>query len=213
MKDLYAQYGCGLYAPGSWLNYDASPTLRLQKLPIVGQVVKWRSPSGFPASVRYGDIRKRLPLPGDSCHAIYCSHVLEHLALDDFYLALDNTFWHLQPGGIFRFVMPDLKSQAQSYLSSTSTNASIRFMEYTGLGRRSRPQGVLAAIREHWGNSRHLWMWDEESMRDALSNAGFREIRRAKFGDNSDARFQEVETAEAWGITGGYEILGMECTK
>ena len=35
-NDLYAQYGAGNEAIAGWLNFDASPRLRLQKLPIIG---------------------------------------------------------------------------------------------------------------------------------------------------------------------------------
>ncbi len=40
MSTIYVQYGCGLSAPAGWNNYDASPTLRLQKLPVVGDIFK-----------------------------------------------------------------------------------------------------------------------------------------------------------------------------
>ena len=39
MNSPYVQYGCGLSAPHEWLNFDASPILRLQKLPLLGQLV------------------------------------------------------------------------------------------------------------------------------------------------------------------------------
>ena len=31
--DIYVQYGCGINAPQSWINFDASPNLRLERLP------------------------------------------------------------------------------------------------------------------------------------------------------------------------------------
>jgi hypothetical protein len=34
MTKIYIQYGCGLSAPKEWTNFDVSPTLRIQKLPI-----------------------------------------------------------------------------------------------------------------------------------------------------------------------------------
>ena len=33
---MYIHYGCGLDAPKEWINFDASPTLRLQKTPLLG---------------------------------------------------------------------------------------------------------------------------------------------------------------------------------
>jgi hypothetical protein len=38
----FTQFGCGLCAPPTWLNFDASPAMRLQRLPAIGNLV----PSG-----------------------------------------------------------------------------------------------------------------------------------------------------------------------
>src|SRR5580704_184417 len=132
---LYVQYGCGLCSPEGWLNFDASPTLRLQKIPVMGRL----APVKFPASVRYGDIRKGLPVADGSADGVYCSHVLEHLALEDFRKALKNTFRILRPGGAFRMVLPDLKLLATEYLARSEPNAAMRFMESSLMGRNSRP--------------------------------------------------------------------------
>ena len=37
----FTQFGCGLCAPPRWLNFDASPAMRLQRLPIIGFVKEW----------------------------------------------------------------------------------------------------------------------------------------------------------------------------
>ena len=37
---LNVQYGCGLSDPEGWKNFDSSPTLRLQKLPLIGRFIK-----------------------------------------------------------------------------------------------------------------------------------------------------------------------------
>jgi hypothetical protein len=34
MNNEYVQYGCGYSAPNSWVNFDASPTLRFERIPI-----------------------------------------------------------------------------------------------------------------------------------------------------------------------------------
>ena len=57
---LYVQYGCGLSCPAGWLNFDASPTLRLQRLPAIGRL--FVNSVRFPDRVHYGDIRKGLPI-------------------------------------------------------------------------------------------------------------------------------------------------------
>src|SRR4051812_43659884 len=109
MNPEYVQYGCGLSAPESWRNFDASPTLRLQRLPVVGRRLHGGGLPLFPSNVEYGDIVRGLPVSPGSCRGVYCSHVLEHLALADFRTALRNTRAILRDGGIFRFVLPDLE--------------------------------------------------------------------------------------------------------
>src|ERR1700733_13711284 len=100
---LYVQYGCGTWVPEGWLNFDVSPTVRIQKIPLIGRRL---APMRFPDEVRYGDICKGLPVSDGSVDGVYSSHVLEHLALEDMKLALRNTRKMMRAGGIFRLVIP-----------------------------------------------------------------------------------------------------------
>src|SRR6266568_3068610 len=109
---VYVQYGCGLSCPEGWINFDASPRLRLQQLPLIGQFFR-RGAIVFPARILYGDIVKGLPVADDTADGVYASHVLEHLSLNDFWLALRNTIRLLKAGGIFRLVVPDLEVRAR----------------------------------------------------------------------------------------------------
>jgi len=208
-RSEYVQYGCGLCAPDSWRNFDVSPTLRIQNIPLLGPLLTRaeRFPT-FPENAEYGDIVEGLPVRSASCEAIYCSHVLEHLALTELQTALQNTYLYLRPGGTFRFVLPDLERLAREYLESDAETAAHQFMQDTHLGVGQRPRGLEGLLRYLFGNSSHLWMWDYPSLAHELENAGFTSIRRATYGDASDPRFDDVEEKERW--TGA---LGMECKK
>jgi SAM-dependent methyltransferase len=201
----YVQYGAGLCSPREWVNFDVSPTLRLQRLPLVGPLFDFVGPK-FPAGVRFGDIISGLPVPLASCDAMYCSHTLEHLALDDLRKALRNTFRHLKPGGRFRFVLPDLEQLARDYLASADVDASLVFMKDSCLGKPSRPRGLSGILRAGLGNTSHLWMWDYKSMYRELVDAGFHNIRRAQYGDSGDPMFAFVEDPGRWD-----KCLGIEC--
>jgi len=207
MPNPYVQFGCGLCAPKSWRNFDVSPTLRLQKVPLLGQLSS-RFLVRFPANVEYGDIVRGLPLQPQSCKAIYCSHVLEHLALDDFRLAIKNVYSYLETDGVFRFVLPDLEILARNYLSSEDADASLAFMRHSRLGEETRPRGFSRFVRHWLGNSAHLWMWDFRSLSSELENVGFRNVRRATCGDSQEPRFDEVEDPSRW-----ESCLGMECVR
>jgi hypothetical protein len=195
-------------APSTWRNFDASPTLRLQRLPLVGRYFKRSEYPAFPSNVEYGDIVEGLPISHESCKAIYCSHILEHLALQDFRIALQNTHRYLERGGIFRFVMPDLEQLARDYLDSIDSQAALHFMELSYLGKKTRSRGLRGLLRERLGNSAHLWMWDLKSIAMELQQTGFQRIRRAAFSDSSYPCFRDVEDIARW-----ENCLGVECAK
>src|ERR1019366_3287391 len=88
---LYVQYGCGLSAPDGWLNFDASPRLRLEQIPVVRSVLRATAGLLFPSNARTGDIVRGLPVSDGSASGVYCSHVLEHLPRDVLPTALRNT--------------------------------------------------------------------------------------------------------------------------
>jgi predicted SAM-dependent methyltransferase len=195
----YIQYGCGLSAPEKWTNFDSSPTLRIQRTPILSSILKSKLGTTFPKNVKYGDIVKGLPLEENSCDGVYCSHVLEHLSLDDFRVAIANTHKVLKPGGKFRMVMPNLEILINSYIENkknSKTDAALKFIKDTHMGMDSRARGIKASIVSNLGNSKHLWLWDYESAIPEFEKAGFKNIRKCEFNDSKDEMFKLVESKE-----------------
>lgn len=219
MPDLYVQYGCGFSAGDGWLNFDASPTLRIERIPLVGNVIS-AAMSGnvgrFPASVRYGDIRKGPLVPPGTADGVYASHVLEHLSLSDFRKALANTYLMLAHGGVFRLIVPDLFERARRYVAAAEKDprAAVSFLNTTMLGRERRAGGMLGILREFLGNSDHLWMWDESSIAEELRSAGFTQIRRCEMGDSGLRIFDMVEqSSRFYDTTLGIRECAMEARK
>ena len=193
---IYVNYGCGLAAPLEWLNFDASPTLRIQKTPLMGRLLKRKLNILFPENVRYGNIIKGLPLEENSVDGIYCSHTLEHLSLLDFRKALRNTIKVMKKGAKFRCIVPDLEFLAREYISKLDKgveSSSIEFMNNTLLGANHRPKGLRAILSVILGNSNHLWMWDRNSLALELEKTGFKKIRICQFNDSNDDMFKLVE--------------------
>ncbi|MBL4671959.1 MAG: methyltransferase domain-containing protein, partial [Arenicella sp.] len=162
----------------------------------------------FPQNVEYGDIIKGLPIPDNSCKGVYCSHILEHLTLDDFRQAITNTHKILQSGGYFRLVLPDLGYSIKKYINDSSDDAAFVFLKETSLGREKRNRGLIGFVQEWLGNSQHLWMWDYKSIAQELEDAGFMDIRKAEYGDATDPSFTKVEDKGRW-----KNCLGVECIK
>ena len=214
MPSLSVQYGCGWNAPNGWLNFDGSPTLIFERLPILG-LLYTKNAARFPANVRYGDIIKGLPVAPETVERLYACHVLEHLAYEDAIRALRNSFTILKPGGVFRLIVPDLATRARHYLERQNLadpKAAGAFLDSTLLGERRRSKGLMGLASTIFGGAAHRWMWDEPAMTDALTQAGFCDIRRCKFGDGKDPMFTLVEQPSRF-IDGDFVELAMECKK
>lgn len=201
-------YGAGLCTAEGWYDCDGSPTLWLQRLPLMGEVFRLFLKPVFPRKVRYGNIARGLRLDPNSCDAIFCSHVLEHLALEDCRIALRNTFSYLRPGKLFGLIVPDFEQQVAAYLNEQAADGASQFLSYTHLGRSARPKGIVSIIRENLGNSHHLWMWDYKGLVAELEQVGFRNIRRCEPSDSTNPAFLKIEDPSRFKWA-----LAVECTK
>ena len=187
---MYVNYGCGSNAPIEWNNFDASPTLIYEKINI------FKTKKIFPANVKYGNIVKGLPIKNNSCDGVYCSHVLEHLAFNDFLKALNNTYKILKNNGVFRLIMPDLEYFVKEYIKNKEENnhlASNVFIKNTSLGLENRQKGLIAYLKSIYGNSKHLWLWDKSSTYHYLKEVGFKNIKESFFGKYTDDMFKLVD--------------------
>ncbi|ELS31103.1 MULTISPECIES: class I SAM-dependent methyltransferase [Pseudanabaena] len=204
----FTQFGCGLCAPSQWLNFDVSPAMRLQSLPIIGKLIPSGAFGRYPTNVLYGDIVESLPIPDGSVELLYCSHVLEHMSLEELRCALRNCYRHLKVGGIFRLVVPDLEAMVKLYIHSTEPEAAHEFMRITLLGKEQRRRDLLSFVKDWLAGNNHLWMYDYNSLSMELAKAGFQNIRRARFGDSNIEAFGDVEDPNRWTME-----LGIHCQK
>ena len=196
-------------APDDWQNFDAGPAFWLQsRLPFITPLLTKRGFPAYPKNIKYGDVIKGLPIPEQSAAAVYCSHVLEHMSLEEFRTTLRNVFRYLRPGGTFRLVLPDLEQLAKSYLDDPDPGAASRFMEASYLGEKGLPRGLRALPTALFGRSKHFWMWDYKGIAEELAAAGFTAIRRAQFGDSPQPCFKSVESVGRW-----TDCLGVECKR
>jgi hypothetical protein len=206
---IYVQYGCGLCAPDGWLNFDASPRLKLERIPGLRFAVHRTVGLLFPSNVRTGDIVAGLPVADGTAHGVYCSHVLEHLRRDDLPIALRNTYRMLAPGGLFRLVVPDLQWRALRYARAAECGdpgAADALLASCALGTRTSARTQMANLRERSSRNEHLWMYDFAALKSLLEQTGFDRVRRCAFGDCGDRMFARVEDRDRFFEAGEREL-------
>lgn len=188
--------GCGPGAPvlQEWINLDGSWNARLAKhrllrhlLRRLGLVPQGAVDMPWAPDVLIHDVTRPLPFEDDSLQAIYASHLLEHLYLDEATHLLRDCFRVLEPNGILRIVVPDLRSILMEYFDGTPVGkcdgseikvAADRLNEQLGFRPRARPSGnVLVALYAAWKDFHsHKWMYDSESLCLHVRSAGFVEV-------------------------------------
>lgn len=124
------------------------------------------------------DCRKPLFFPDASVDHILCSHFLEHVFLVEMENIIRDFFRALKPNGTLHVIVPDIKAQAEQYLTDNGNGkplSSDEFIRATLLSRESR--GSLKYRLLEFGGAfglQHRWMYDSLSMADKLRDAGFK---------------------------------------
>ena len=153
-QGMKLHFGCGANVKPGFVNIDFAPGADLTL-----------------------DLREALPFSDDSCAFIYSEHFLEHVQYPETVCSLlGECLRVLQPGGIFSAGVPDTEWPLLEY-------AGVRSEGYFDLVKRQwHPQWCetrMEHINFHFRQgTEHLFAYDFETLRHALSNAGFVNVRR-----------------------------------
>ena len=206
--------GCGLHTPEGWINIDGSWNAWLAKYPILRKVLKAlhilpESLINIPwkPSILIHDVRKPLPFKDNSICAIYASHLLEHLYLEEGKRLLRECFRIIQPCGVLRIVVPDLRAIVLEYMDEKPFDHSSDDMEVVNRADRLNRSLLLRSPESPSGNMiyriystlkdfhSHKWMYDADSLIMYFKWAGFMDVQEMKFNESRIEGIEKVEEA------------------
>jgi SAM-dependent methyltransferase len=182
--------GCGLHAPSGWINIDGSWSAKIAKhdrlkrllnrahvLPSVPSGCQW-SPNIWVAN-----LCRPLPFTTESVDAVYSSHLLEHLHVEDAKLLAKEIYRILRSGGICRLLVPDgavairdgvLRELSQSDYAHPVPRIDAKARRAINGGLASEHQSLL---RQIWGRINdfhsHKYLYNEKSLIALLYWSGF----------------------------------------
>jgi predicted SAM-dependent methyltransferase len=98
----------------------------------------------WPENIVRRDLSEPLPLADGVADAVYSSHMLEHLFLEDAKAFLRECAWVTKPGGIIRLAPPDAELWAGELLDAGSDpggEAGLRYQQMLRAHPNSKPTG------------------------------------------------------------------------
>ena len=108
--------------------------------------------------------------------------MIEHLSRKDSVYFLNEAFRVLEPGGILRVAVPDLKLAVNFYVQTQDADA---FMEKILLA----PPPINTIKQKislfFTGYRQHQWMYDEKSLSKLIKKAGFKKVFTCKEGETN----------------------------
>ncbi|HET9480600.1 MAG TPA: methyltransferase domain-containing protein [Candidatus Polarisedimenticolia bacterium] len=173
---LKLHLGCfDCIVPG-WINTDITPHIWLARVPMapaLAHALGLMSGERYDAhrrgvfrQVQYLDVRRRFPFADGSVEAVFSSHFLEHLFLEDAGRCISEIHRVLVPGGVCRFAVPDLDRMVREYDPADPDVFLHRVFEVSD--RRSI-------------KNVHHWHYNESSLTRLLIATGFREAYRCAY--------------------------------
>jgi predicted SAM-dependent methyltransferase len=157
------QLGAGEHPQPDWLNTDLHDYGRGDELV-------------------YLDVRRPFPLPDASFDFVYSEHMIEHLTYAEGQRCLRETLRVLKPEGRIRVATPSLERLAALYDGGEVARRYVRWAVDTLEPEVEAPLPgvVINNFFRSWG---HRFVYDPETLRYALDEAGFVEIEERPIGE------------------------------
>ena len=176
------QIGCGELPLAGWLNTDLDPGIA-------------RAARAH-GSVVYMDASARFPIPDDAFDYVYAEHVIEHVTYAEGRTMLSESHRVLRRGGRIRVATPDLRQLVQLYVDREHPSADqseyVNWIAETFFADRTRV-GVTFVLNNAFRAWGHMFLYDEETLRSTLLDAGFVDVRRVPFGESDDPNLRGLE--------------------
>jgi len=141
----------------------------------------------------YLDVRNRFPLPEASFDFVFSEHMIEHLTYAEGQRCLHECFRVLRTGGTIRTATPSLERLARLYESSSDVQRRYVQWAVDTLDPEvdaALPGVVVNNFFRSWG---HRFIYDEQTLRHALTTAGFVDVAESRVGQSSHPELAGLE--------------------
>lgn len=197
--------GCGHVTPAGWVNVDYFIGARLVNHPfgrILNRILR-PTRHAWSSDIHIHDLRRDLPWSDGTVQAIYSSHSLEHLTLEDGRRLLRECHRVLRHDGIIRIVVPDLEHFINQYKNGDTP--AVEFLDRLSVFAELPGDGRLKKLLAPYVRFPHKCMYDSKGLISELTAAGFTAENKGAFDSGIDG-INDVERAD--GTVGAVIVEG-----
>lgn len=232
MQDKKLNLGCGLNTPDGYINLDGSWNAWLAKHPVLRNfflsihvLPKNLCDISWNPDILIHDVRKTLPFQDNFFKAVYASHLLEHLYLEEANLFLRDCFRVLQNGGVLRIVVPDLRSIVLEYMGEKIFNDEISVDTILSAADKLNKRLLLRNPSPGKGNfiykiytalkdfHSHKWMYDADSLIGYFKRSGFVDVQQMHLHESRIDGIESVEDAKRFSSGSSICVEGIKPNK
>ncbi|MBA3421739.1 MAG: methyltransferase domain-containing protein [Thermoleophilaceae bacterium] len=170
------QLGCGANLLPGWLNTDRG---------------------AHAAGATYLDAARPFSVPTGSFEHVFCEHLIEHLDRERGAAMLTECARVLRPGGRIRVSTPDLTVIAKLVeAGGGGDEIAARYVHWCAEGflpdaNGDRPALVINQLFHGWG---HRFLYDHDTLAQALVAAGFEHVSRHPYGRSDDPELDGIDS-------------------
>jgi SAM-dependent methyltransferase len=200
-RPVMVNLGSGLSVAPGWIHVDGSLNALVSRWPkgLLNVLYQWSDNRQWFSREQYVRILTQhrfvhhrmqygVPFGDETVDAIYSSHALEHIFLEEAEALLHDAYRALKQGGLIRIAVPDLEFVLGLYQSGSKEQALDFFFSRNS-------SGYL---------NHHHYMYDFELLESLLEKVGFIEVERCGFRQGNmrdvnilDSRPEETLFVEA----------------
>ncbi len=180
-ENLRINLGSGNRGVPGWVCIDRSPSVLLSRMPVVKRalrrlgVLSEAHMTVWDPEIKRHDIRS-LPYSDGSVDAVYSSHTLEHIYIDEARQVLRESARVLRPGGMIRIALPDATAIAQRFLDGgDDPDAGLEYNRAL-LAHPGSPLRGIGQITGLAGGHIHRWQPSAPMVKQMLEQAGFENV-------------------------------------
>jgi predicted SAM-dependent methyltransferase len=162
------QIGCGTNGLPGWLNTDYFPVL---------------SPD-----IMHLDARRPFPFGEETFNYVFSEHVIEHITYLDGLRMLAECYRVLKPFGKIRISTPDLAFLVD-LVRPDKSELQCAYIKWAGAPEGNETFVINNFVRD-WG---HTFIYDEKTLRGAMTHAGFVKITKCDLRRSKDPALRDLE--------------------